>query len=1635
MSPHTASYFSPAQSWVEDEDGWSEDFPGSERPRKRRRRSWKPTLGWKLVSRLPSPERDSSDSSDGEHQSSHPLSAGAGLLSSGTGDAASLASEGEGEGETPTTEPTTSERVQEPYVVPEVEESDCAHEAEACDPVENAGEPKLIPGEEIDPPNDRTNPEVVCDVEESDQMHENGDSDLVHGLELMRSDEQSSPASGIEDSNLAPGLREPRPALCAEEPIPAHGIEMPNRTNGAQELSPGYVVEEFSLAHDVQESSSIHGIEESSSIHGVEEQCPAFGAEKSTSAHGIEESISVHGVEDFDTPLGIEGSEPAYGVEEPNPAHDIVEFEAPNTVHDVEVAGIPLGIEKSRPAHSVEESSRASAVEESNPALEIDDSGPPPGVEKSSAVHSVEESKSESSLAPSIEDFSPIYGIVDSGPAHGVHGSSPVHGVEESTSVRGVEESNPAHGMEDSHAHSVEESNAHNDVDDANHTHDIKEASPAYGVAGSDATHSIEDSIPRAHDCEDVHSKTESNAIQTSQEETLTERENDSFDHALLGVKDCEVSMVPSSVPLRLPSLDHEHPSIRASTDIIQEEHLPSDVLGDAALIDEIRAPPSDEPTTNGRAATRSISIDYLHAQPDSFELPGICQMSSSQLSANEISAQLYDDYNDARQDYYESSLRDYSPTAADWTDHHDHGGHPNEQQHGELPQNLGLLPPPSWSFRGCASDADEVNGALTVSAGEANNNASKSFGAFFPKDVPMEPSIADSEASRVYSDFEERYGSDEEASRGCSDFEERYESDDNSDHGLTASMLPPSTVGRDHVVQSSPALHQSPSAQLHELQPSTQSSNVQRSLRSELVVIDLEDDSEDDQDDCKDDQEDSKDNQHESKYDQDDSINHQDDSKEDQDESKPLSDAADPVKVKPDAAPEPRLGSDAVIPDSMPGVASPSEAIMPMFDRSSPIPTLLSSSSFYELQVPHRDSSSFSCSSDTVFPGASALTEQEAAKSGLDSRGALEFLSTSFSSMDKQEYSSHVPEDITSQLLGSNTQDSEWCPLDDTEGCFSPTQTVPSKSSADLDARPDFAPKIGTQQVAGGIDGSRQTSQVLTFFDGSNEHEHVVYGSRPPRLTSPPMVLDLSSPEMDFPPSLSTQRSSYNAQSKDLAACLNATPMPSLEANAVDEEDLVDFARLADPSPPLKPLDTAKSEAAQLHTDEKPRPSQNSNRRMSAAPLPDSDSIEIGPSAQLRIVDSMATIAETIKSQDTREQSASLLCSDGKSTNPAPTQRRPSNKAERTSQRPSKKVERISQRPQWSSQSQKSACSTKSAISSSLSQASLVRSQATASALQHRQTGGTGKASALKSGVAVTELRPTQSQPSNPIPAAKVSARAKPLVPSSGSQHKTALKIKEPVAKAPKAKGKQSQRTAAPGKPRQDKLQGSQKRDCASTDKLTQTKHSQSHNSGAEPPTASQQPTLPKLTPLKSSSQLYASGFRTPTAYYHPLSSLCAFLNASTAAVDVLAVVSKVVKLPCKAAVGPRDYYTSFRITDSSIHSSGRDEVEVRVFRPYRTALPIVSRGDVVLLQSFRPRGISGQDPFAASIDATNDSASLMLLSDAESAWCIWHASDLDFPVCNGPPVEYGVEEENIVKQVRHWWLATSDESPEGAH
>ena len=161
-------------------------------------------------------------------------------------------------------------------------------------------------------------------------------------------------------------------------------------------------------------------------------------------------------------------------------------------------------------------------------------------------------------------------------------------------------------------------------------------------------------------------------------------------------------------------------------------------------------------------------------------------------------------------------------------------------------------------------------------------------------------------------------------------------------------------------------------------------------------------------------------------------------------------------------------------------------------------------------------------------------------------------------------------------------------------------------------------------------------------------------------------------------------------------------------------------------------------------------------------------------------------------------------------------------------------------------------------------------------------------------------------------------------------------------------------------------------------------------------------QTTLPSLT----------KGLHTPLGYFTTLASLPSYFNQQ---VDVLAVATANSTSPKRASAGPRDHHTTLHTTDASLKTSS---TSVNIFRPSKTALPALEKGDVVLLRDFKVQRRRG---------------SMELLSTESSAWAIFHAlSEVqtgatsivkDEVTISGPPVEFGEAELRRSRDLMTWW------------
>ncbi|PSK36652.1 Protection of telomeres protein 1 [Elsinoe australis] len=200
------------------------------------------------------------------------------------------------------------------------------------------------------------------------------------------------------------------------------------------------------------------------------------------------------------------------------------------------------------------------------------------------------------------------------------------------------------------------------------------------------------------------------------------------------------------------------------------------------------------------------------------------------------------------------------------------------------------------------------------------------------------------------------------------------------------------------------------------------------------------------------------------------------------------------------------------------------------------------------------------------------------------------------------------------------------------------------------------------------------------------------------------------------------------------------------------------------------------------------------------------------------------------------------------------------------------------------------------------------------------------------------------------------------------------------------------------------------------------------------------------------------SQGLATSLSYFTPLTNLDLQLPSPTAKVDLLVVATADSAEVRRAKNGPRDWFTVFGVTDPGVweqeHDSHPDQAEhggkekekgkevqlngdgkravsddvrVEVYRPWKASLPVVEKGDVLLLRAFHVRSRERRT---------------YLISGEESAWCVWRFGEevkngeddvevksswagKDGPTeeVRGPPLDVGQEERNKAEELRGWW------------
>ncbi|KAL9110764.1 MAG: hypothetical protein Q9227_004756 [Pyrenula ochraceoflavens] len=164
-------------------------------------------------------------------------------------------------------------------------------------------------------------------------------------------------------------------------------------------------------------------------------------------------------------------------------------------------------------------------------------------------------------------------------------------------------------------------------------------------------------------------------------------------------------------------------------------------------------------------------------------------------------------------------------------------------------------------------------------------------------------------------------------------------------------------------------------------------------------------------------------------------------------------------------------------------------------------------------------------------------------------------------------------------------------------------------------------------------------------------------------------------------------------------------------------------------------------------------------------------------------------------------------------------------------------------------------------------------------------------------------------------------------------------------------------------------------------------------------------------VKPLQKSKLSLSKGLRTSYAYFTTLASLSSYFNQH---VDVLVVATSRSTTVKRAPSGPRDYYTTLHITDPSTPISN---TSVNIFRPIKTALPALEKGEAILLRDFKVQSRKG---------------AMELLSTESSAWVVFHPLSSNGQVDSGakepftiagPPVEFGDAESERCEDLMTWF------------
>ncbi|GLB01865.1 hypothetical protein AtubIFM57258_000275 [Aspergillus tubingensis] len=139
--------------------------------------------------------------------------------------------------------------------------------------------------------------------------------------------------------------------------------------------------------------------------------------------------------------------------------------------------------------------------------------------------------------------------------------------------------------------------------------------------------------------------------------------------------------------------------------------------------------------------------------------------------------------------------------------------------------------------------------------------------------------------------------------------------------------------------------------------------------------------------------------------------------------------------------------------------------------------------------------------------------------------------------------------------------------------------------------------------------------------------------------------------------------------------------------------------------------------------------------------------------------------------------------------------------------------------------------------------------------------------------------------------------------------------------------------------------------------------------------------------------------GLRSKYSYFAPLATLIDHYNALT---DTISIVSET-RPAIRSTTGRKDYILTFGVTDPSLAGT---ILYAQIFRPYKTALPTLEEGDAILLRNFKVKSFKH---------------SITLSSVDSSAWAVFNGPNE--AQIDGPPVEYGAEEQTYATDLRQWY------------